>query len=361
MQEFNYGAPPQNSVNAGAFITRPQTFDQYLAENEFPRVEDEALNSELISRHQQITPTEKETETINSLVTRTKQALENVVATDSLNPLKIEEVREVGSFKKGTMLSRHNVGDVVIMFKGLPKPEDMKKLADQVVEHLKSGVHQNDVFGVVPREFGCEIAGTQAVIRLLAAIPGDQIANLEPDVHCKTEVIQQNLAALRHSFWFEHSASQPNIKMLVRLVKDIKKRCKGLAALDVYTIELLSHYSVICTYDRIPLPLSLAFRRFFQLIASGFLLHTSIAVADPCDPTRRINYGFDLAEAHSSLHVCLFTIQFDRLLGTKLAHVDIGSENETGTNLSIAPLKEAYNKETIVNIPPVESFSKVAA
>lgn len=141
-----------------------------------------------------------------------------------------------------------------------------------------------------------------AVVRLLVAVPGDQVEQLDPEVHCKSAAIQQNLAALRHAHWFEHS-SQPAIKILIRLIKDIKQRCKGLAALDVWTIELLCHYCVTCTIDRTPLPLSLAFRRFFQLIASGFLLHSSVAVADPCDPTRRINYGFDLAEAVRTLEI----------------------------------------------------------
>ena len=51
------------------------------------------------------------------------------------------------------------------------------------------------------------------------------------------------------------------------------------------------------TLDRTPLPLAHAFRRFFQLVSSGFLLHTSVAVADPCNQKRRINYGFELDEA----------------------------------------------------------------
>jgi interleukin enhancer-binding factor 2 len=88
---------------------------------------------------------------------------------------KIEEVREVGSYKKGTMLTRNNVADLVVMFKGLPKreftyfmqksvplsAEDIKLLGNKVIEHLKSADHKNDVFGVVERDFGCEVAGTQ--------------------------------------------------------------------------------------------------------------------------------------------------------------------------------------------------------
>ena len=33
---------------------------------------------------------------------------------------KIDEIREVGSYKKGTLLTRHNIADVVVIFKTLP-------------------------------------------------------------------------------------------------------------------------------------------------------------------------------------------------------------------------------------------------
>lgn len=176
--------------------------------------------------------------------------------------------------------------------------ETVKQLGNAIVELLRQGATQpNEVFGVVPRDYGCDIAGTQAVLKLLIAIPADEFHKLDPGLHLKVEHLEKNLAALRHALWFDEHAGQPAIKILVRLIKDIKFRCSGLAPLDIWTIELLSHYCVTCTPDKNALPLSHAFRRFFQLISSGFLLHTSIAVADPCDQTRRINYGFDLAEA----------------------------------------------------------------
>lgn len=187
-------------------------------------------------------------------------------------------------------------------------------MGNSIVEMLKT-TNQNDVFGVVPREFGCEIAGTQAVVRLLLTSPCDQLADIDPEIHINTSIITQNLASLRHAHWFEEH-SQPTLKILIRLIKDIKLRCSGLAALDIWTIELLSHYCLTCTPNRDPLPLSLAFRRFWQLISSGFLLHTAIGVADPCDQSRRINYGFELAEAVKNFYEYL---KFKFNLGSNLS------------------------------------------
>lgn len=188
------------------------------------------------------------------------------------------------------------------------------------------------------------------------------LGKLDPGLHLKADVMQKNLAALRHAYWFDEHAGQPAVKMLVRLVKDVKKRTSGFVALDVWTIELLSHYCVTCTPDRSPLPLAHAFRRFFQLISSGFLLHTSVAVADPCDQTRRINYGFDPSEADAICRTSQFIARllmhekYDRLLAVKTPHKDVALENETEPSLNIAPLKEAYNKDLIINHPPIERF-----
>lgn len=44
--------------------------------------------------------------------------------------------------------------------------------------------HMVLAFGFVGREYGCEIAGMQAVVRLLITILPHQAKLLEPDLHC---------------------------------------------------------------------------------------------------------------------------------------------------------------------------------
>lgn len=45
-----------------------------------------------------------------------------------------------------------------------------------------------------------------------------------------------------------------------------------------------------------PLPLAEAFKRFFQVLATGLLLPGSPALIDPCDPHIRINYSLNCEE-----------------------------------------------------------------
>ncbi|WP_411027501.1 hypothetical protein, partial [Salmonella sp. s54925] len=59
-----------------------------------------------------------------------------IVSPDAVE-LGIEEVRPVGSYKKGTMISGHPVADLAVILKKLPTAEQITQVAERILKGLK--------------------------------------------------------------------------------------------------------------------------------------------------------------------------------------------------------------------------------
>lgn len=62
------------------------------------------------------------------------------------------------------------------------------------------------------------------------------------------KILQSNMATIRHVRWFEEHATHSSVKVLIRIIKDIKKRIDGFKALNVWCIELLVSFVLIFKY-----------------------------------------------------------------------------------------------------------------
>ena len=61
----------------------------------------------------------------------------------------------------------------------------------------------------------------------------------------KLENLKNSLAAIRHARWFEENAYQSSIRILVRILKDFKKRIPFFMNVNPWTIDLLVSSDVI--------------------------------------------------------------------------------------------------------------------
>ncbi|CAD5224923.1 unnamed protein product [Bursaphelenchus okinawaensis] len=338
--------------------SRAPTFDAYLEENFFIPLSkgEQRLTEVLMEKNKQIAPAGEHYEAISSLVGEVKQALEMIVAMGMLSFLKMEEYRVVGSFKHDTMLNKSNIAEMVLIFSTTVKHDDVIKLANELVDIVKDRL-TGQTFEVRKTPYGCKIQSSAATVRLLPALANEDV-ELEKDVHMEKGFFVRNKMALKHTYWLEDNVKNPNIRILIRLVKDVRRRAKGMQALNSWTISLLAHYCVTYTTKGTALTLSHAFRRFFSLLSSGILLHTSLSLTDPCGTGTRIDKGYSLKEADDICRTAQFVLRllihekYDRMLGNKKGHMDLCAENEYDKkSLNIAPVRSAYDSEKMVNLP----------
>lgn len=330
-------------------------FDMYLCESFFPRVkpapDEQALTQDLIKRNQDISPSPQEQASILSLVTKIQTVVDNlIVAPGTFNACQIDEVRQVGSFKKGTMLLGRNVADIVVILKTLPTAEAITGLANKVLEDLKQ---QDPLEGLtmIVNDRGFEIINAEAKVKVLITTVHPNIRKLDPEIHLDAKVAQAHLAAIRHSRWFEENAHHSSIKVLIRLLRDVRNRFEGFEPLTSWMLDLIAHYAIMNSPSRQALALHLAFRRCFQLLASGLFLPGSAGIVDPCENGAiRVHTSMTLEQQDQ---VCLTAETLLRVLahGGHRAVLDLdGNYKDITTQMTVwdgvvvTPLDKAYER-----------------
>lgn len=341
------------------FIPR-HPFDLTLAEVVFPKVspsvDDTALTAALLKRNQDLSPTASEQTSIGNLVTKVQGVLDNlVVAPGDFNTCQLEEVRQVGSFKKGTMIAGNNVADIVVILKTLPTKEACDALARKVELDLKNSMKTEvltkaDQITTTIHDRGFDISNWQAKVRILIATLPQNIRKLEPDIHMDQKVLQAHLAAIRHTRWFEENAHHSSIKVLIRLLKDLTKRFEAFAPLSPWMLDLIAHLSIMNNPSRQALPINLAFRRVFQLLSAGLFLPGSAGITDPCEPGHiRVHTAMTLEQQD----VCCLTAQtllrvlahggYKHILGLE-GNTSIAREMSVWDGVVVSPLQAVYEK-----------------
>lgn len=345
------------------FLVPRHPFDLQLVDNTayFPRTpgavaapEDQNLLNALTKRNTELSPTATELSSISNLVTKVQAVLDNlVVAPGDFDKCQLEEVRQVGSFKKGTMKTGKNVADIVVIFKSIPTKESIEALSKKVEEDLKTSmktevVTKAEQININVTDKGFDIFNWQARICILIATLPQNIRKLESDMQ---KNMGNHLAAIRHIRWFEENAHHSSIKVLIRILRDLTTRFEAFAPLTPWILDLLAHFAILSNANRQAISINLAFRRVFQLLASGLFLPGSSGILDPCEGHMRIHTVLTLEQQDA---LCMTSQTLLRVLLHGGYKVILGIDNKENliTEMSvfdgvvISPLKLAYEKST---------------
>lgn len=331
-------------------------FDLVQCEATFPRAkpapEEKAFTEALLKRNTDLTPSATEQASILALVSKMQTILDNLVVTPgAFEAAQIEEVRQVGSFKKGTMMTGHNVADIVVLLKTLPTKEAVAALGVKVQEDLRTlEPIEGKVLAMLTNDSGFEISSADASVKCLITTIPPNLKKLDPELHLDGKIMQSHLAAIRHARWFEENAQHSSVKVLIRLLKDLRSRFEGLQPLTPWIIELLAHFSVVNHPSRQPLAINNAFRRALQLLSAGLFLPGSVGIADPCEQgTVRVHVVMTLEQQDQ---VC-FTAQtllrvlshggFKQILGLE-GNASIATEMSVWEGTVVTPSDRAYEK-----------------
>lgn len=352
------GGPGGPGRHNQRFMVTHHSFDPLMAEQHFGSstvdTDDADFKAALVKKTQELTPSTTEQSSVQNLVTKVETVLEGLILSPVGLDIPVDEVRTVGSYKKGTLLAGHPVADLVVILKETPSTANIENLANKVQENLKANT-KTEEFPTQANEGGFNTTSSEgALVRVLVTTLPKHLFSVDTEKHVDVKLLEGALATIRHARWFEENASHTAVRVLVRLLKDLKKRFTGLAGLTPWLIDLLAFKSAtLPSNTRDPLPISVAFRRSLQLLAAGCFLPGAIGVVDPCESGQvRAHSVLGLEEQDmlcSTAQTLLRTLAhgaYNEILGVEgQPSVALDTDITSWGGTIVTPGQPAYNKE----------------
>ena len=106
----------------------------------------------------------------------------------------MDEVRQVGSFKQGTILAGHKTADLVVILKTLPTKEAVEALSNKVADELR----QTECLLVNVTSRGFDLTSVHATVRILLTTVPHLSRKLDPEIHLEPKLLNEHMQAVRH-------------------------------------------------------------------------------------------------------------------------------------------------------------------
>lgn len=369
------GRPPFMRFSPQKMVVSHNTFDSIMSEPFFPKAVDAAddsiFNQAIVKRNLELTPNTQEQAAVLNLVTKITAVIDNLIVDPDGFELGIEEVRAVGSHKKGTMLAGHPIADLAVILKKLPAATDIQDLASKIQTALVTPESKDD-FPTKANEGGFNISSAEgALVRVLITSLPKNLREAEAAKHVDVKLLEGALATIRHARWFEENAFHTSVRVIVRIFKDMRRRFVGLQGLTPWLIDLLAHRAAVTKNSREPLPINAAFRRALQLLASGIFLPGSIGIIDPCESGNVRAHSVLSLEEQDSIASCSQTLlrclshgAYNEILGLSLEGIPpvaLDTEITSWGGVIVTPGSKAYIREEQEKMAAEEAAAAAAA
>merc|ERR1719233_853636 len=289
----------------------------YGGMNNFYQPKVAVADKQVMARHQEIYPVEKELDIILEMVDNIERALKKIsdsfIEKSGEDEREIKGVARVGDLAKGLLLTGDKEVNLVVMCNNKPTMtllEDITTGLKKELMELDNTVTKYEVH-MFPEEAGLcvtssEEGGTEVPYQVTVTLTStilrsqgltdqdktkeekDEVKNAGGSMTCDAAGLlprdkgMHALAELRHSKWFSAvAANLPSCVETVRMMRDKVQRDISWSGLTGWATELLVERALVSA-DRNLSPSS-ALMRVMEVVASGLLMPDGQGVQDPCE------------------------------------------------------------------------------